>query len=70
MSVTECAGFIFVDLKVAGKLMGVPISERSVLYQAWPECHEKELVKEDVELVIHVSVCMCVCARMCVCVCA
>ena len=31
-----CAGFIVLDLKVAGKLMGVPISERSVLHQAWP----------------------------------
>ena len=28
--VTVCAEFIVVDLKVAGKLMGVPISERSV----------------------------------------
>ena len=39
--------------------MGVPISERSVLHQAWPECHEEEAIKEEVELVIiHVSECV------------
>ena len=57
MCVTVRAGFIVVDLKVAGKLMGVPISERSVLHQAWPECHEEKVIKEEVHVelvIIHV----------------
>ena len=48
------------DMKTAGRILGVPVSDKGVLEQSWPDCLE-EVVEPKLKLLIMVcGICVCV----------
>ena len=54
------------DMKTAGRILGVPVSDKGVLEQSWPDCLEEVEVEPKLKLLIKVCgiciiTCMCSC---------
>ena len=55
------------DMKTAGRILGVPVSDKGVLEQSWPDCLEEVEVEPKLQILIMVwwYMYMCSCNDAC-----